>query len=88
MVLNGEVGLESEVHIVGIHILEFKYLGCAFDESGTDRAKYSRKVASGRRVASAIRSLVNARDLQLECPRVLHETLHVPVLMYGSGIML
>ena len=34
-------------------------------------------------VASAIRSLVNARDLQLECARGLQETLLVPVLMYG-----
>ena len=33
-------------------------------------------MASGRRVAGAIRSLVNARDL--------HETLLVPILMYGS----
>ena len=53
------------------------------DESGTDGAECNRKVASGRRVAGAIRSLVNARDLQLECARVLHETLLVPVLMYG-----
>ena len=57
-------------------------------ESGTDGAECSRKVASVRRVASAIRSLVNARDLQLECARVLHETLLVPVLMYGSMTML
>ena len=28
--------------------------------------------------------LVHARDLQLECARVLHETSLVPVLMYGS----
>ena len=35
-------------------------------------------------MAGAIRSLVNARDLQLECARVLHETLLVPVLIYGS----
>ena len=51
-------------------------------------AECSRKVASGRRVAGAIKSLVNARDLQLECARVLHETLLVPVLMYGSETML
>ena len=31
--------------------LEFKYLGCVLDESGTDEADFSRKVASGRRVA-------------------------------------
>ena len=29
-------------------------------------------------------SLVNARSLQLECARVLHESLLVPVLTYGS----
>ena len=43
---------------------------------------------SRRKVAGAIRSLVNARDLQLECARVLHETLFVPVLMYGSETIL
>ena len=41
-------------------------------------------MASGKRVADAIRSLVIARDLQLEHARVLHETLLVPVFMYGS----
>ena len=51
MVLNGEEGLECEVHVDGIHlehILEFKYLEYVLDESGTD-------VASVRRVAGAIR---------------------------------
>ena len=48
----------------------------------------SRKMASGRRVVSAIRSLVNARDLQLECARASHETLFVPVLIYVSETML
>ena len=59
---------------------KFKYLGCVLDESGTDEEEYSRKVASGRRVAGAIRSLVNAWSLQLDCARVLHESLLVPVL--------
>ena len=45
-------------------------------------------MASGRRVAGAIRCLVNATDLQLECDRALHETLLVPVLTYGSETML
>ena len=45
-------------------------------------------MTSGRRYAGAIWSLVNARDLQLECTRVLHETLLVPVFMYGSETML
>ena len=39
---------------------------------------------SRRRVVDAIRSIVNARDLQLECARVLQETLLVPVFMYSS----
>ena len=38
MVLNGEKVLECEVHVDGIrldHVLEFKYLGCVLEESGT-----------------------------------------------------
>ena len=41
-------------------------------------------MASGKRVAVAIRSLVNARSLQFECTRVLHESLLVPFVTYGS----
>ena len=66
----------------------FKYLGCVLDESGTDEAECSRKVASRRRVIVAIKSLVSARDLQLECTRVLHAILLVSVLMYGSETIL
>ena len=58
------------------------------DEVGTDWAECSRNLASGRRDAGAIRPLVNARVLQLQCARVLHETLLVPVLTYGSETML
>ena len=47
-----------------------------------------RNVTSGRRVAGAIRSLGNARDLQIKWARVLHETLLVPVLMYVSETIL
>ena len=91
MVLNGEEGLECEVHVDGIrfeHGSEFKYLGNVLDESGTDKAECNRKVASGRRVVGAIRSLVNASVLQFECARVLHETVLVPVLTCGSETML
>ena len=48
----------------------------------------SRKVVSGERVAGAIRSLVNDRSLQLECARVLHKSLLVPVLIYGNETMI
>ena len=88
MVLNGEEGLECEIRVDGIRlkqVSEFKYLGCVFDES---RAECSRKVGSGRGGVGAIRYLVNARDWQIECGRVLHETLLIPVLMYVSETML
>ena len=91
MIINGEEGLEYEVHLDGArleHVSKFKYLGCVLDEAGTNGAKCSRKVASGRRVAGAIRFRGNARNLQIECARVLHETLLVPVLTYGSETML
>ena len=44
-------------------------------------------MAIGRRIAEGIRSLVNVRGFQLECAMVLHESLLVPVLMYGSETM-
>ena len=34
-------------------------------------------------VGGVIRSLVNATGLQLECSRLLHEALLLPVLLYG-----
>ena len=58
------------------------------DESGTDEAECSRKGDSERRVVGAIRSLVNARSLQVECARVLHESLLVTVFIYGSETMI
>ena len=50
----------------------------------TDETECSRKVATGRKVAFAIRPQVNDRSLQLEWARVLHESLLVPVLTYAS----
>ena len=91
MEMNGEEGLEVEFHVDGIrleHASELKYLGYVLDEGVTDGVECSRKVASGRRVAGAIRSLVNVRDLQLACARVFHETLLVSVLTYDSETIL
>ena len=76
MVLMVEEGLENEFYVDGIrleHVLVFKYLGCVLEESSTEGAECSRKVARGRMVSGAIRSLVNARDLQFECARVVLE---------------
>ena len=58
------------------------------DESGTDGAECSREVKGGRRVAGAIRSVVNTKDLQIECAKVLHKPFFVSLLMYGSETML
>ena len=87
IVLGGEERLECEVCIDGMqlaHVSEFKYLGCVLDKSGTDEAEYHRRMASGRRVAGAIRSLVNGRNLHLEYAMVLL----MPVLTYGSETMI
>ena len=91
MLLDGEEGLECEVRVDIIrleHVSEFTYLGCVLNESGTDEAECSRKPMSERRVAGAIKSLVNAWSLQLECARVLHESLLLPVLKYGTKTMI
>ena len=45
-------------------------------------------MASGKRVEGVIRSLINAKDLQLQCAKVLQETLLVSFLMYGSETMI
>ena len=87
MVLILEERFECEVYVDGIrleHVSEFKYLKRDLDESGIDEAEYSRKAANGRKLAGAIRPLVNARDLQRKFARILHETLLAPVFMYGS----
>ena len=70
------------------HVSEFIYLGCFLDESGTDEAEGHNKVVSGRRVAGAIRFLVNVKGLKLECTRLLNETLLVSVFMYGTETMI
>ena len=66
--MNGEEGLECEVHVYEVrleHVFEFKYLGCVLNKAGTDEAECSRKVANRRRVAGAIRSLVDVGDFKL-----------------------
>ena len=45
-------------------------------------------MASGWRVAGAVRCLVNAKDLQLEYETIFHERLLVPNLMHCSETMI
>ena len=62
MIMNEEERLECEVHVDGVHlehVSKFKYWGYVLVEAGTDGVECSRKVAS------AIRSLVIARDLHI-----------------------
>ena len=63
-------------------------MGCVWDESGTYEAECIRKVASGRMPPIAIRSLVNVRSLQVELARVLHRSMLVPALTYGTETMI
>ena len=57
--------------------MKFKYLGLVLDELGTDGAKCYKIKENGRKFAGAIRSLVNIRNLQFECARVLHPNAQV-----------
>ena len=41
-----------------------------------------------RKVACAIRNLLNTRSLRLQCARVLHETLFVAALIYARQKMI
>ena len=77
------MGLECEVCVDGIHlehVSEVKYLGCVLDESVT--------VLECGEWEDGVRSLVNARSLQFECARVLHQSLLVLVLTYCSDTMI
>ena len=60
MVVGGEEGLGCEVRMDGARleqVSELKYFRCVLDESSTDISECSRKVASGKKVAGAIRSV-------------------------------
>ena len=59
-------------------------MGFVLGKSGRDGMEYCENVASGKKVAGAIRSLINARYSRLEFVRVLHEGLVLYVLMYGN----
>ena len=59
--------------------LQSSNIWCSSDEPSTDVAECRRKVASGRKVVGAMKSLYNARGLQYECASVLQEVLLVPV---------
>ena len=62
-------------------VSEFIYLECNLSESRHIAVEYCMKVANGRKVAGAIKTLVNVRGLQLQCARVLYETLLMAVML-------
>src|SRR5678816_2738899 len=89
MVLSEDSSL-CKVMLDGEHLeqmSEFKYLGYIVDEKGTDDAECSMKVVKGRKMAGAIKSLVDAKGIRLECARVLYDGMLLPVLMYSSETM-
>src|SRR5678816_1841837 len=51
-------------------VSEFKYLGYMLDKKGTDDGECSKKVVNGRKVARAIKSLVDVKGLIVECARI------------------
>ena len=66
LVLGGEKGFKREIRVGRSRleqVLEFKYLRCVMGESGTDVAVCIRMVASGRKVAGTIRSLIDDMGL-------------------------
>ena len=89
MVLNGEERLECEVHVDGVqleHVLEFKYLRCALNESGTDESECHRKGGMGKRLQVVLGTgyMLGIYSLSVlgSCMRLL-----VPVFLYGSEAM-
>ena len=68
MVLNVEEGLECEARVDSMR-LECRNLNAwaVFWMNQVDESECCRKVMSGRRVADAIRYLVNPKVIQLEC---------------------
>ena len=51
MIMNGEEGLECEIHVDGVrleHAFESKYLGCCFGRSRYRWGRMYLKVASGK----------------------------------------
>lgn len=43
---------------------------------------------NGRRIAWAIRALINTKELSVECARLLHETMLISTLVYGGETMI
>ena len=79
---------------LAVHVVQYQsklMVECevrVLDEVGTHEAECRRKVESGVRAAGAIRSQVDTRGLQLECARVLNESLLLPVLLYRTKTMI
>ena len=57
--------------------------GCVLVELGTDDAECRWKVVTGSKVAGTVMSQVNARGLQLEFAKVLHDALLMLILLYS-----
>ena len=90
-VVRGENGLEFKIRVDGARleqVSEFKYLGCVLDISSTDETVSCRKEVDERKTPCAIRFVVNATALRLQCAVALCKMLFLPVLLYDSETMI
>ena len=67
------------------HVSKFKFFGFVLSKLTTAEAECCGKVVSGRVVQDEVRSLVNARGLQLDGRRVWYEGLLMAVSRYGRS---
>ena len=67
---------------------EFKYLGGVWDKSGINEVEYYKKWQMEGGLQVLLNLWLMVRVYSFECTRVLHESLLVAVLMYGSVTMI
>ncbi|CAG4947225.1 unnamed protein product [Parnassius apollo] len=63
---------------------EFVYLGCIFSRDGRYDKDIERRVNAGNRVNGALHSIVKNQNVSKKARMVIHNTVLVPTLMYGS----
>lgn len=67
---------------------EFWYLGVKFGWDRSGKLEFKSKVLHGRKIGSALKALVNGKNLNVECMRSLHQKELVSTLMYGCETLL
>lgn len=60
----------------------FKYLGVMFSEDDSRKVENKSRVTQGRRIGSAMKALLNGKNLHVDFLRNLHEVILVPARIY------